>query len=240
MAVQRRADSITAAKRVADSIVLAKKRIADSLRLVKEREIMARVDSGGRLSRQKVSVTGHGLLLSKDETWKHYTIRMDDFNRIFTTYNGQSRYKGEIDALKVIYESEWELLSDNLFHSIEVVKATAEISQGARTKKFGVFSFLFTLNLDDLDATYTDEEANFTVLIAISQIDKFIDSFIRHYQTSAYFVEPLFQIKLGGREGITVGIVDKQGNGASIEDVKHICNEAKRKIAIQRINDTQK
>ena len=60
--------------------------------------------------------------------------------------------------------------------------------------------------------------------------ERFISSFINHYQNSAYFVEPLFQVKVGGREGITIGIIDKQGNGASLEDAKRICNESLRSI----------
>lgn len=233
---QARQDSILMAQRLlkmrADSIATAK-RVADSLRLAKEREIIARLSSGNRLSLNKVKVTGHGMLLSKDETWREYTIRMGDFNRILITYEGNTRLRGELDVLKTIYESDWSLLSDDLFHSVEIAKATIEISQGALIKKFGAFSFLFTLNLDDLDSIYADKEANLTVLTAASQVDRFIASFMRHYQSSAHFVEPLFQVKVGCREGITVDIVDKQDNGASLEDVKRICNEAQQKFATQ-------
>ncbi len=217
--LKMRADSIAAAKRVADSLILAK-----------EREIIARISSGNRLSLSKVKVTGHGMLLSKDKTWREYTVRMDDFNRIRITYEGNTRLRGELDVLKTIYESDWSLLSDVLFQSIEISKMTLEISQGAYTKKFGAFSFLVTLNLDNFNNIHTDEEANLTVSYAISQMERFISSFMNHYQNSAYFVEPLFQVKVGGREGITVGIVDKQGNGASLEDAKRICNESLRSL----------
>ena len=189
-----------------------------------------RQSSGNGLSLSKVKVTGHGMLLSKDETWREYTIRMDDFNRIRVTYEGTARLRGELDVLKTIYDSDWNLLSDNLFQSIEISKMTLEISQGAYTKKFGAFSFLVTINLNDFNSIYTDEEANLTVSYAISQVERFISSFMNHYQNSAYIVEPLFQVKVGGREGITVGIVDKQGNGASLEDAKRICNESLRSI----------
>lgn len=241
-AVQRlqkmRADSIAAAKRVADSIALAEKRRVDSLRLTKEREITARIASSPKLSLKKVKVTGHGLLLSRDKTWREYTIRMDDFNRILVTYEGDTRVRGELDVLKVIYESDWGLLSDDLFHNVEIVKATAEISQGARTKKFGVFSFLFTLNLDDLDTVYTDEETLLIVQNSISQIEKYVTSFIKHYQGAAHFVEPLFQMHPNDRTSISVGIVEKQGNrkGIEIGSAKRMCAEARRKLAEQREN----
>lgn len=230
---QARKDSILMAqellKKRTDSITIAK-RVADSLSLAKEREIIARISSGNGLSLSKVKVTGHGMLLSKDETWREYTIRMDDFNRIRVAYEGTARLRGELDVLKTIYDSDWNLLSDNLFQSIEISKMTLEISQGAYTKKFGTFSFLVTINLNDFNSIYTDEEANLTVSYAISQVERFISSFMNHYQNSAYIVEPLFQVKVGGREGITVGIVDKQGNGASLEDAKRICNKSLRSI----------
>lgn len=230
---QARKDSILMAqellKKRTDSITTAK-RVADSLSLAKEREIIARISSGNGLSLSKVKVTGHGMLLSKDETWREYTIRMDDFNRIRVTYEGTARLRGELDVLKTIYDSDWNLLSDNLFQSIEISKMTLEISQGAYTKKFGAFSFLVTINLNDFNSIYTDEEANLTVSYAISQVERFISSFMNHYQNSAYIVEPLIQVKVGGREGITVGIVDKQGNGASLEDAKRICNKSLRSI----------
>lgn len=230
---QARKDSILMAqellKKRTDSITIAK-RVADSLSLAKEREIIARISSGNGLSLSKVKVTGHGMLLSKDETWREYTIRMDDFNRIRVAYEGTARLRGELDVLKTIYDSDWNLLSDNLFQSIEISKMTLEISQGAYTKKFGAFSFLVTINLNDFNSIYTDEEANLTVSYAISQVERFISSFMNHYQNSAYIVEPLFQVKVGGREGITVGIVDKQGNGASLEDAKRICNKSLRSI----------
>lgn len=230
---QARKDSILMAqellKKRADSIATAK-RVADSLNLAKEREIIARISSGNGLSLSKVKVTGHGMLLSKDETWQEYTVRMDDFNRICVTYEGTTRLRGELDVLKTIYESDWSLLSDNLFQSIEISKMTVEILQGAYTKKFGAFSFLVTINFNDFNSIYTDEEANLTVSYAISQVERFISSFMNHYQNSAYIVEPLFQVKVGGREGITVGIVDKQGNGASLEDAKRICNESLRSL----------
>ena len=118
---QARKDSILMAqellKKRADSIATAK-RVADSLSLAKEREIIARISSGNGLSLSKVKVTGHGMLLSKDETWREYTIRMDDFNRIRVTYEGTARLRGELDVLKTIYDSDWNLLSDNLFQSI--------------------------------------------------------------------------------------------------------------------------
>ena len=230
LAAQRRADSIATAKRVADSIALAEKRFADSLNIAKERKIIAKYSSGNGLSLSKVKVTGHGMLLSKDKTWREYTVRMDDFNRICVTYEGTARLRGELDVLKTIYESDWSLLPDNLFQSIQISKCTLEISRGAYTKKFGIFSFLVTVNLNDFNNIYTDEEANLTVSYAISQVERFISSFMNHYQSSAYIVEPLYQFKVGGREGITVGIVDKQGNGASLEDVKRICNETLRSI----------
>ena len=96
--LNERADSIAAAKRV------------DSLRLAKEREIIARISSGKGLSLGKVKVTGHGMLLSKNETWQEYTVRMDDFNRIRVTYEGTARLRGELDVLKTIYESNWMLI----------------------------------------------------------------------------------------------------------------------------------
>lgn len=216
--LNERADSIAAAKRV------------DSLRLAKEREIIARISSGKGLSLGKVKVTGHGMLLSKNETWQEYTVRMDDFNRIRVTYEGTARLRGELDVLKTIYESNWNLLSDNLFQSIEISKMTLKISQSAYTKNFSAFSFLVTIDLDDFNSIYTNEEANLTVSYAISQVERFISSFIDHYQNSAYFVEPLFQIKVKGREGITIDIVDKQGNRASLEDAKRICNESLRSL----------
>ena len=107
---------------------------------------------------------------------------------------------------------------------------TLKISQGAYTKNFSAFSFLVTIDLDDFNSIYTNEEANLTVSYAISQVERFISSFIDHYQNSAYFVEPLFQIKVKGREGITIDIVDKQGNRASLEDAKRICNESLRSL----------
>lgn len=217
--LRRRADSIATAKRVADSIVLAK-----------ERKIIAKISSGNGLSLSKVKVTGHGMLLSKDKTLREYTIRMDDFDRIRITYEGTTRLRAELDVLKTIYESDWSLLPDNLFQSIEISKMTLEISQGFYTKKFGVFSFRVTVNLDDFNSIYTDEEANITFSYAISQMEKFISSFMNRYQGSAYIVEPLFQVKVGGREGITVDMVDKQGNGALLEDAKRICNESLRSL----------
>lgn len=230
---QAQKDSILMAqellKRQADSSATAK-RIADSISLAKEREIIARISSGKGLSLSKVKVTGHGMLLSKDETWQEYTIRMDDFNRIRVTYEGTVKLQGELDVLKTIYESDWNLLSDNLFQSIEISKMTLEVSQGAYTKKFSSFSFLITVDINDFNSIYTDEESNLIVSYAISQVERFISSFINHYQNSAYFVEPLFQVKVGGREGITIGIIDKQGNGASLEDAKRICNESLRSI----------
>jgi hypothetical protein len=236
---QARQDSILMVQQLlkmrADSIATVK-RVADSLRLAKEREIIARISSGNGLSLSKVKVTGHGMLLSKDETWREYTVRMDDFNRIRVTYEGNTRLRGELDVLKTIYESDWSLLSDNLFQGVEISKMTLEISQGAYTKKFGAFSFLVTLNLDDFNNVHTDEETNLTVSYAISQMERFISSFMNHYQNSAHFVEPLFQVKVGGREGITVGIVDKQGNGASLEDAKRICNEALRSLRTEQLS----
>lgn len=234
--LKMRADSIATAKRIADSIALEKKRVADSLQLAKEREIIERIASGPKLSLKKVKVTGHGLLLSKDKTWREYTIRMDDFNRILVTYEGDTRVRGELDVLKAIYESDWGLLSDDLFHNVEVVKTTVGISQGARTKKFGVFSFLFTLNLDDLDMVYTDEETLLIVQNSISQIERYVTSFIKHYQEAAYFVEPLLQMHPNDRSSISVGVVEKQGNREAfeIEAAKRMCAKAKRKFAEQR------
>ena len=146
---QAQKDSILMAqellKRQADSSATAK-RIADSISLAKEREIIARISSGKGLSLSKVKVTGHGMLLSKDETWQEYTIRMDDFNRIRVTYEGTVKLQGELDVLKTIYESDWNLLSDKLFQSIEISKMTLEVSQGAYTKKFSSFSFLITVD----------------------------------------------------------------------------------------------
>ncbi|GGJ95448.1 WG repeat-containing protein [Parabacteroides faecis] len=230
---QTRRDSVLMAQKLqkirVDSAV-ATQRAADSLRLAKERKV-ANMSSGAGLSLKKVKVTGHGLLLSKDEAWREYTIQLDDFNRLFITHEGDTRLQGELDVLKVIYESDWGLLADDLFHSIEITKATTEISRGVRTQKYGIFSFLITLNLDNLDITYTEKEANSTVLNAISQVERYITSFMKHYQSSAHFVEPLFQVKVGGREGISVGIVDKKGNGASMEDVKRICTETRRKLS---------
>lgn len=236
--LKMQADSIAMAKRIADSITVAEKRRVDSLRLAKEREITENSSLVAGLSPNKVKVTGHGLLLSKDKTWREYTIRLDDFNRLLITYEGDTRVRGELDVLKVIYESDWGLLSDDLFHSVEIVKATTEISQGARTKKFGVFSFLFTLNLDDLDKVFTDEETLLTVQNSISQIEKYITSFINHYKGTSHFVEPLFQMHPNDRTGISVGIVEKQGNreGIEIGNAKRMCAEAKRKLSGQRIN----
>lgn len=230
------------AKRVADSITVVEKRRVDSLRLAREREITERMSSGAGLSLKKVKVTGHGLLLSKDKTWREYTIRMDDFNRILVTYEGDTRVRGELDVLKVIYESEWGLLSDDLFHNVEIVKATAEISQGARTKKFGVFSFLFMLNLDDLDMVHKDEETLLIVQNSISQIERYVTSFIKHYQGTAYFVEPLFQMHPNDRSSISVGIVEKLGGREAFEigAAKRMCAAAKRKFAEQRENDANK
>lgn len=141
-------------KRQADSSATAK-RIADSISLAKEREIIARISSGKGLSLSKVKVTGHGMLLSKDETWQEYTIRMDDFNRIRVTYEGTVKLQGELDVLKTIYESDWNLLSDNLFQSIEISKMTLEVSQGAYTKKFSSFSFLITVDINDFNYILT-------------------------------------------------------------------------------------
>ncbi len=236
--MKMRADSIAAAKRVADSIALVRKRVTDSLRLAKERELTAITSSGVGLSLKKVKVTGHGLLLSKDKTWREYTIRMDDFNRILVTYEGDTRVRGELNVLKVIYKSDWSLLSDDLFHNVEIVKATTEISQGARTKKFGVFSFLFTLNLDDIDKVFTDEATLLTVQNSIYQIERYITSFINHYKGAAYFVEPLFQMHPNDRTGISVGIVEKQGNkkGIEIGSAKRMCAEARRKLDARRAN----
>lgn len=236
---QSRRDSILMAQRLlkirTDSVARAKC-VADSLRLV--REEIANTSFGVGISLKKVKVTGHGLLLSKGRTWREYTIRMDDFNRILVTYEGNTKVQGELDVLKVIHESEWRLLSDDLFHNVEIVKAITEISQGARTKKFGVFSFLFTLNIDDLDMIHTDEETLLTVQKSISQIERYITSFINHYKSAAYFVEPLFQMHPNDRSSISVGIVEKQGNreGLEIGDAKHMCAEAKRRLASYRAN----
>ena len=242
---QARQDSILLAqrekKRVADSIAMVKKRQADSIRLAQENRINAMPSPGQGISLKKVKVTGHGLLLSKNETWREYTIQLDDFfNRLHVNYSGGIKYSGELDVLKVIHKSDWGLLSNDLFHSVEINKMTAEISQGGRTKKFGVFSFLFTLNLEDFDTVYTDEEVNLTVSNAITQIDRYITSFIDHYIGASHFVEPLFRVKPGGREGLQISVVDKQSRGVSLEGAKDICAEARKKFAAQKINEANK
>ena len=241
---QARQDSILLAqreqKRVADSIAMVKKRQADSIRLAQENRINAMPSSGQGISLKKVKVTGHGLSLSKKETWKEYTVQLDDFNRLLVNYSGGIKYSGELDVLKVIHKSDWGLLSNDLFHSVEINKMTAEISQGGRTKKFGVFSFLFTLNLEDFDTVYTDEEVNLTVSNAITQIDRYITSFIDHYIGASHFVEPLFRVKPGGREGLQISVVDKQSRGVSLEGAKDICAEARKKLAAQKINEANK
>ncbi|MBD8387926.1 WG repeat-containing protein [Dysgonomonas sp. BGC7] len=233
---QARQDSILMVqreqKRLADSIMMVKKRRTDSIRQAQENRINAMPSLEEGISLHKIKVTGHGLLLSKDKTWREYTIRMDDFNRILITYEGNTRVRGELDVLKVIYESDWKLLSDDLFHSVEIAKATTEISRGARTKKFGVFSFLFTLNLDDLDKVFTDEETLLTVQNSISQIERYITSFINHYKGAAHIVEPLFQMHPNDRSGISVGIIEKQGSkeGIEIGNAKRMCAEARKKL----------
>lgn len=185
------------------------------------------------LSLSKVSVKGSGLLLSKDEVWREYTIKMDDFNRILVTQKENARVRGELDVLKVIYSSDWSLLSDELFSKIEITKATIDIAQGAYSRKYGIFQFFVTLNIDDINMLYTDKVANLTILTAVSQMEKYITSFINHYQSSSYCVEPLFQVKVGGKEGVEVGLVDKQGNGSYINDIKQSCIKAKRKFDSQ-------
>lgn len=234
-----RTDSILEAKellrRQADSIA-AVRRIADSIYAAKEREIITRISSGKGLSLSKVKVTGHGGLLSKDETWHDYTIRMDDFNRIYVTYEGSTKFHNELDVLKTIYESDWNLLPDNLFQSVEIRKLTVQISQGYYTKKFGAFSFLLTLNIDNFHKVYTDKEVNIIVSYAVSQVEKFISSFIIHYQNSAYSVEPLLQTSVGSREGIIVRIVDKKGDGELLEDAKRICKGTQRALRRQIVS----
>lgn len=186
------------------------------------------------LSLNKVSVKGHGLLLSKDEIWREYTIRMDDFNRILVAHKGDSRVRSELDVLKVIYSSDWSLLSDDLFSKIEISKATIDVARGSYSRKYGMFQFFVTLNIDDLNIVYTDENANIKVLAAISQMEKYIASFINHYQSSSYCVEPLFQVTVGGQEGIEVGLVDKQGNGSYMDNVKKSCMKTKQKFDLQK------
>lgn len=245
-----RHDSIANIKRIAkqraDSIAMLKKRHADSLAsirriidsiwLAKVEKIKSSTLSGYGISLQKIKIKGDGLLLRKDKTYRTYSITRDDYNRYHLVHDGDMRSYGVLDVKKVIYESDWSLLSDDLFNSVEITKVTMEISRGTRTNKFGVFSFFFTLNLDDLDMIYKDKETAQGVLNSISQIDKYITSFINHYQDSAHFIEPLLQLKIGGKEGITVTVVDKKGKGGTIEDIKRACNDAKRKPASQWIS----
>ena len=76
---QARQDSILMVqreqKRVADSIATAKKMRVDSIKSAQENRINATPSPGQGISLRKIKVTGHGLLLSKSETWREYTIR---------------------------------------------------------------------------------------------------------------------------------------------------------------------
>lgn len=233
--ILRERDSLTKVKRITDSLNLIRRQkedsmafirhITDSLWLVKTHKIHANV-SGRGLSLHKIKISGDGLLLRKNDVNQIYSISRDAFNHYYISYDGEIKMQGILDVKKVIYESDWSLLSDELFNNVEIAKVSVEITRGAITKKFGAFSFLVKLNIEDLNITSKDEEANSMVLNAISQLEAYISSFIKHYQSYAYYIEPLF----GGRESIIVNIADKKGNGAPIEDAKRICIETKQKF----------
>ena len=235
--ILRERDSLAKVKRITDSLNLIRiqkkeedslafiRHIADSLWLVKTHKIHANV-SGRGLSLHKIKISGDGLLLRKNDVNQIYSISRDAFNHYYISYDGEIKMQGILDVKKVIYESDWSLLSDELFNNVEIAKVSVEITRGAITKKFGAFSFLVKLNIEDLNITSKDEEANSMVLNAISQLEAYISSFIKHYQSYAYYIEPLF----GGRESIIVNIADKKGNGAPIEDAKRICIETKQKF----------
>lgn len=223
--MKRITDSLNLIRRQKEDSMAFIRHITDSLWLVKTHKIHANV-SGRGLSLHKIKISGDGLLLRKNDVNQIYSISRDAFNHYYISYDGEIKMQGILDVKKVIYESDWSLLSDELFNNVEIAKVSVEITRGAITKKFGAFSFLVKLNIEDLNITSKDEEANSMVLNAISQLEAYISSFIKHYQSYAYYIEPLF----GGRESIIVNIADKKGNGAPIEDAKRICIETKQKF----------
>ena len=184
-----RADSISSAKCVADSVLNLRedslaniKRMSDSIRLVKGHKVNVKNISERGISLRKIKVAGDGLLLKRDDTSEIYSITRGRFDKYYITHDGYISAHGVLDVKKVIYESNWGLLSDDLFHNIKIDKVTVEVARRTLTKKFGAFLFYVTLNLDDIESAYTNKETNLMVLNAISQVDNFIESFIGQYQ----------------------------------------------------------
>jgi hypothetical protein len=172
------------------------------------------------ISQKKIEITGEGLLLKKDKDYSTYSITQEEYNRYLITYDGDIGIHDILDVKKVIYNSDLDLLSDNLFYSIEISKLSATATRNGKVQRYGSFVFHIKVNIKNLNDTYTDKKTLNTLLLAITQVNEYIVSFEKFYQSKAYLIEPLLPSK--------VYIQDIEGRGASIDDVKAECDYAKK------------
>ena len=226
---QRQKDSINlaeiTARRVKDSLIMVAQRYrADSIAKVSEDEL-AQNKKANKISLKKIEITGDGLLLEKGESHRLYSITQDQYNRYTLADKGSIGMRSILDVKKVIHDSELELLSDSLFHNIEINKVSIRISSNGRgVQRFGSLIFYITANINDISEIYENKNVLNLLLKAVSQVDDYIPSTERLYRERAYHVEPL------APNGFQVYIMDKKGTGASIGDIKFNCNKAKKSI----------
>lgn len=240
--VDQQADSINTAKMLAqiekarqDSVLLAEataRRMRDNLIVERiKNDPIEKVNverryteqETNKISLEKITITGDGLLLRKDENHQVYSITQDYYNRYQLTHDMDVGLHAVLDVKKVIYGSDLKLLSDSLFHSIDISKLSINISSRSRVdQQFGGFLFNIKTTIKDINEIYDNKEILNTLLLSIRQVDNYMSSFKKLYAGKAYLVEPLFE------DAVQVFILDMEGRGASIEDVKINCDRAKR------------
>jgi hypothetical protein len=178
----------------------------------------AKSSTAKKISKEKISIKGDGLLLRKDVDYKIYSITQEEYNRYVITHDGDIGIHDILDVKNIILNSDLELLSDSLFYSVYFHKLTAETSG----KRYGSFYIEIKANIKDLNEIYTNRKTLNTLLLTISQVEKYISSFKELYQGKAYLIEPLLSVE--------VKVLDIESKGASIGDVKAECDYAKKML----------